>query len=89
MKPARLLTASGISPVQVSVALDGLDLALVEIRPAPVRLTRLWGGAVGAMTLGTKVYVRPDLLDTDPAKLGPHLEEVCQRLWKLKQALRA
>lgn len=71
MNPALLLTASGISPVQVSVALDGLDLALVEIRSAPVRLTRLWGGAVGAMTLGTKVYVRPDLLDTDPAKLGP------------------
>jgi hypothetical protein len=71
VNPALLLTASGMSPVDVSSALGGLDLDQVDVRPAPRWLTRLWGGAVSAMTLGTTVYVRPDSLDTDPAKLGP------------------
>ena len=71
MKPALLLTASGISPVQVSAALDGLGLDQVDVRPAPGWLIRLWGGTVTAMTLGTKIYVRPASLDTDPAQLGP------------------
>ena len=71
MNPAPLLTASGISPVQVSSALGGLDLERVDIRPAPGWLTRLWGGTISAMTLRTRVYIRSELLDTDPSNLGP------------------
>ena len=70
MNPAPLLTASGISPADVAAALGGLDLDQVDIRPAPVWLTRLWGKAISAMTLGSKVYVQSALLDRDPSDLG-------------------
>lgn len=70
MKPAPLLTASGISPGEVAAALGGLDLDQVDIRPAPVWLTRLWGKTISAMTLGTRVYVKSASLDRDPSDLG-------------------
>lgn len=70
MNPGPLLTASGISPVKVVEALDGLDLDQVDIRPAPAWLTRLWGTTISAMTLGTRIYVQPTSLDLDPSDLG-------------------
>ncbi|MDH3261535.1 MAG: hypothetical protein OEM81_14275 [Acidimicrobiia bacterium] len=71
MKPALLLTASGISPEAVSSLLAGLDLDRVEIRPAPGWLTRLWGSTITAMALKTRVYIKPDVLGSHPAALGP------------------
>lgn len=71
MNPAPLLTASGISPVEVAGALGGLDLDRVDVRPAPVWLTRLWGKTISAMALGTRIYIQPVLLDLEPAELGP------------------
>jgi len=71
VKPAPLLAASGISPAQVAVALGGLDLDQVDIRPAPVWLTRLWGKTISAMALGTRVYIHSGSLDQDPSDLGP------------------
>ncbi len=70
MNPVSLLNASGMSPVQVSSALGGLDLDRVDVRPAPGWMTGLWGNTVSAMTIGTKIYVKPHLLDSDPAGLG-------------------
>jgi hypothetical protein len=56
--------------VQVAAALGGLDLDQVDIRPAPVWLTRLWGTTISAMTLGTRVYIQSASLDRDPSDLG-------------------
>ena len=68
-----LLTASGISSQAVSRELAGLDLDRVEIRPAPGWLTRLWGSTIAAMALRTTVYIRPEMLGSDPTGLGPLL----------------
>ena len=83
MSPVPLLTASGILPGQVSSALGGLDLDQVDVRPAGRLLTKLWGNTVSAMTLGTRIYVKPDLLDSDPTRLGPLIvhELVHVRQW--------
>ena len=71
MNPATVLTASGISPGQVSSTLGDLNLEQVDIRPAPGWLTRIWGEAVSAMAVRTTVYIRPDTLNADPSILGP------------------
>jgi hypothetical protein len=70
MNPVSLLTASGISPAEVSMALGGLDLDRVTVASAPGWLTKLWGSTVSAMTLRTRIYIKPDLLENDPADLG-------------------
>jgi hypothetical protein len=70
VNPKALLTASGISPIDVAVALPGVDLEQVTIRPAPAWLAKLWGKTVAAMTFRTTVYIRSSVLDSDPAELG-------------------
>jgi hypothetical protein len=84
MNPGPLLTACGISPGEVAAALGGLDLDQVDIRPAPVWLTRLWGKTISAMALGTRVYVQAASLNGDPTDLGALIvhELVHVRQWE-------
>jgi hypothetical protein len=71
VNPTTLLTASGIPPAEVAAALPGVDLGSVDVHRASRWLARLWGRDISAMTLHTTIYVRADVLDRDPAVLGP------------------
>jgi len=70
MNPTALLRAAGISTDQVEVALPGLRIDRVKVRPAPAWLEWAWGRAVSGMALGNTVYLRRELLETNPAGLG-------------------
>lgn len=44
----------------------------VMVYPAPVSMRRVWNKDTGAMTVGRRVFVRPDLL----RRSGPQLEDL-------------
>lgn len=57
---------------------------IVDVRPVPPRLRRLWPKWTAAMTMPWAVYVRRDVLDGDPAFLARIIahELVHVRQWK-------
>ncbi len=44
----------------------------VMVYPAPMSMRRVWNEDTGAMTIGNRVFVRPDLLK----RRGPNLEDL-------------
>ncbi|MGH8875621.1 MAG: hypothetical protein ACRDVM_10285, partial [Acidimicrobiia bacterium] len=79
----RVLAAGGRDPTALRALLAPLEPEAVSVRPAPPWLRRLWIGELGAMTLPWAIYVRPDLLQGDPASLAKLLvhELVHARQW--------
>jgi hypothetical protein len=70
VNPKVLLAASGISPETVTSTLD-VNLEQIAIRPAPSWLATLWGETISAMTVGSTIYIRSNVLAADPSALGP------------------
>lgn len=58
----------------------------VTVRSAPPALRRVWGRGTGAMTLGNRIYVRPDILEGKGDRLARLLlhELVHVRQWSEK-----
>ncbi|HVR32510.1 MAG TPA: DUF4157 domain-containing protein [Acidimicrobiia bacterium] len=78
----------GLAAVEVLTGMPGL--ADVAVRPAPRWLRRLWRGQVVAMTVKKRIYLAPELVEGDPARLGRLLvhELVHVRQWADAGALR-
>lgn len=64
------LRAAGLDTEELRAAIHPVDPDRVTLRPAPSWLTRLWGRGTGAMTIGARVFVRPDILAGPPDPLG-------------------
>jgi hypothetical protein len=82
VNPKFLLSASGISPAQVTSTLGG-NLDQIVIRPAPSWLAKLWGKGISAMALRSTIFIRSSVLGSDPSALGPLIvhELVHVRQW--------
>ena len=82
--PSATLHAAGFDPETVRRSLGLDDLDRVPLRPAPRWMRLSWIGDVGAMTLPWGIFVRPDLLAGDPARLAPLVvhELVHVRQWQ-------
>lgn len=70
MNAASLLTAAGVPVARLSDALPGLDLGRIAVRAAPRWLSSLWGRHIAAMALPRLIFIRPEVLESDPAGLG-------------------
>lgn len=90
MHVGELLARAELGVVAVEVLTGVPGLSEVAVRPAPPWLLRLWRGQVVAMTVKQRVYLAPELVDGDPARLGRLLihELVHVRQWADAGALR-
>ena len=79
-----LLARGGREPDELAARIGLNDWSGVMVRPAPGWMRAMWRGPVGAMTLGSTIYVRPDLLGGDPQRLASLLahEAVHVRQWR-------
>lgn len=66
MKAADLLRATGHDIDRVRAEMHPVDLDRVRFLPIPGFILRFWPDNVGAITLGTRVYMRPSRLFGDP-----------------------
>lgn len=48
-------------------------LAEATVHPAPLSMRRFWTKGTGAMTIGSRIFVRPDLLE---GPVGPRLQDL-------------
>jgi hypothetical protein len=64
------LRAARLDTEELRGFIHPVDPDRVTLRPAPSWMTRMWGKATGALTVGRRVFVRPDVLAGDPDALG-------------------
>lgn len=57
---------------ELRAAIHPVRPEMVRVAPAPAAMRRLWNPGTGAMTLGNRILVRPDLL-SEP---GPKMEDL-------------
>lgn len=61
----------------------------VKVYPAPISMRRVWNRDTGAMTIGNRIFVRPDLLGTPGEALEDLIvhELVHVRQWRQERTL--
>ena len=70
MKAGEALRVVGLDTAVLRAVLHPVDPDRVTLVPAPPWLQRVWGRGIAAITLGRKVYVRPEILGGDVGALG-------------------
>jgi hypothetical protein len=82
--PSVVARLGGFDPESLRQNLGLADLDRVPVRRAPRWMVRTWRGDVAAMTLPWGIYVRPETLGGDPARLAKLLshELVHVRQWR-------
>ena len=87
MRVGRLLGNVGLDSAVVMGVTGLSDLSGVEVLPAPAWMRRMWVGDVGAMTVMSRIFMRPDLIARPDARLLVH-ELVHVRQWRTEGFVR-
>lgn len=70
MTAGQVLRVAGLDTEELRAELHPVDPDAVELVPAPSWVRLLWAKGTAAMTLGSRVLVRPDLLERSAEELG-------------------
>jgi hypothetical protein len=66
----QLLGGAGLDTPELRAIIHPIDPDRIALRRAPRLVMAFWRRGIDAMTIGTWIMVRPDLLGGDPARLA-------------------